>query len=133
MKKIIYLILIEFFFCTGCEHLTKDEKSMSELLVKLNISTDDEINKRQIIIIPLEGCGKCIKQSLNEITNDTNKIFILSCFSKKSAHMVVGDNVLMYPNVFVDERYFAVKSSLVTTKPIFYLFKGNKCIMKKKY
>lgn len=105
---------------------------MSELCARFNIELNDTTT-RKIVIIPLEGCGKCIKQAVNDITNESGKIFVLSCFSKKTARMVVGDSVLMYPNVYVDERSFSVKYSLVTTVPILYQFKGKKCVLKRGY
>lgn len=133
MRKIIYLLLIGFIFCIGCKSLTEDETNISALFTKLNIQIKNDTTNLKIVIIPLEGCGKCIKQAVNDITNKPDYIYILSCFSKKSARMSVGDNILMYPNVYLDERSFAVKSSLVTVGPMFYLLKGNKCILKKKY
>ena len=133
MKKIIYLFLIGIIFCSGCNSLTEDEKNISALFEKLNIQIKNDTTNLKIVIIPLEGCGKCIKQAVNDITNKPDYIFILSCFSKKTARMSVGDNVLMYPNVYLDEHSFAVKSSLVTVAPMFYLLKGNKCVLKKNY
>ncbi|WP_154859712.1 hypothetical protein [Cyclobacterium xiamenense] len=79
--------------------------------------------------IPLDGCGECIKTSIefvNKNFNLNNVDFILISQLKKSYNMNFSKDVLKRENVIIDEKQLSKIYELVSNKPIIYVFNNGK-------
>lgn len=78
--------------------------------------------------VPLDGCGECIKISIDFVNQNShmeNVRFVLTSQVKKSFRIYIDKDVLLRDNIIVDEKQISKLYSLLTSKPVIYVFNSD--------
>lgn len=90
--------------------------------------------KKAYLIIPLQGCGSCIDQSIQFMkkNSENDKIsYIIVDQDIKNIKIKIGSDYLTKPNLIIDEKMIAMRSSLTYASPIIYYCQDNEVIGKR--
>jgi hypothetical protein len=127
--KINYFFVILFIGFVGCTKTDKTEENIEKLLAAYQITRLPE--NYFVFIIPLEGCGSCIKPAIGFVKNNAQNqhiIFVLSGITKKSITIHFEEKQLDYRNIILETKGKAFQLQLVSTAPVVYWFENKKLV-----
>ena len=113
------LIIVVWFGCKQDVGYTQVEQAAQTLYDSLRIQ--DTLNKKIVVIVPLDGCSPCIEPCIAEIETGSlkNTQWILSsAFGKRHIVSKVGSSVIKETGVFLDKKGIALQGGLVTGSPV---------------
>lgn len=133
MKKLlIYLNAIVWMACY-CSCMSNNDKCIRKLLDVVGIEITQMQTATHLVIIPGNGCARCIDKAVSEIHASLDTLYVVVCHSEKEFYLLTGTHRDIYPNVYLDTEGVAVSMKMVGTAPMVYELKDGKFVSRVSY
>lgn len=133
MKRLfVYIIMIVL---TGCCYscMSNNDKCLQRLFESTGIEIAQIQTATHLVIIPGNGCGRCIDKAKSEIHVSQDTLYVITCHSEKEFYLLTGKRRAEFPNVYLDTGEVAVSMRMVGTTPMVYVLEKGKFISRAPY
>lgn len=126
--KLLIRFSILLFICNCCSSKNEMNNSLNELFKHYGVKLNNKV--KVIVIVPLEGCNKCISPAINFSKKNLGNeavYFILTTSYKKITESYYSSDDLLNKNLIEDNKLIAQKLNLTSPiAPKVYFVKRNK-------
>ncbi|WP_455663735.1 DUF1573 domain-containing protein [Phocaeicola sp.] len=131
-KLLLYTKIILLVGCC-CSCMSNNDKCLQKLFKDTGIETFQIQAATHLVIIPGNGCGKCIDKAKDGIHVSQDTLYILTCRSEKEFYLLTGRHLNEFPNVYLDTKEVAASMKMVGTIPMVYVMEKGGFISRAPY
>lgn len=131
LRNFVLTTAIAIFLVTlvsGCE-VEKNKEVKQRIFNLLDIyNLKHNSSTLFYFFIPLDGCGECIKTSIDFVNNNfhlDNVSFVLTSQVMKNFKIFIKEDIMQRENIIFDEKQMSKIYELVSSKPIIYVFNNG--------
>lgn len=117
--------------CCGC--ISNNDKCLQKLFKDTGMEELQIQVATHLVIIPGNGCGRCIDKAVSEIHVSQDTLYVVTCHSEKEFYLLTDRHRDDFPNVYLDTGEVAASMKMVGTTPMVYVLKGGKFISRAPY
>lgn len=117
--------------CSAC--MSNNDKCLQKLFRDTGIKEFQIQTATHLVIIPGNGCGRCIDKAVSEIHVSQDTLYVVTCHSEKEFYLLTDRRRDDFPNVYLDTDEVAASMKMVGTTPMVYVLKGGKFISRAPY
>lgn len=116
-----------------CSCMSNNDKCLLKLFEGVGIETSQIQKATHLVIIPGNGCGRCIDKAISEIHVSQDTLYVMTCRSEKEFYLLTGRRQDEFPNVNLDTDEVAASMKMVGTTPMVYVLEKGKFISRAPY
>lgn len=117
--------------CCAC--MSNNDKCLQKLFKDTGMEEFQIQAATHLVIIPGNGCGRCIDKAVSEIHVSQDTLYVVTCHSEKEFYLLTDRHRDHFPNVYLDTDEVAASMKMVGTTPMVYVLKEGKFISRAPY
>lgn len=133
MKKLWFYSKIIVLMGCCCSCMSNNDKCLQKLFKDTGIGESQIQAATHLVIIPGNGCGRCIDRAKDGIHISQDTLYIMTCRSEKEFYLLTDKHTKDYPNVYLDTGEVAASMKMVSTVPMVYVLEAGKFISRAPY